>query len=84
MSNPPKGRSGGVLSVNAAARKNTAAQSGPKSSSRTPAPRLKLIVRRLPPGLTETEFWAVLGDDWKVGAGKVEWGAFRDGKISKE
>jgi regulator of nonsense transcripts 3 len=34
--------------------------------------------------LTETEFWAVLGEDWKVGAGRVDWAAFKDGKISKE
>ncbi|KIX00012.1 uncharacterized protein Z518_10939 [Rhinocladiella mackenziei CBS 650.93] len=85
MSNPPKGRSaGGVLPVNAAARKNATAQSGSKSSQRTPAPRLRLIIRRLPPGLTEPEFWTILGDDWKVGAGKVEWAAFKEGKISKD
>ncbi|KAI1624440.1 Smg-4/UPF3 family-domain-containing protein [Exophiala viscosa] len=84
MSHSTKGRAGGVLPVNAATRKNASAQSTPKSSSRTPAPRLRLVVRRLPPGLTETEFWTVLGDDWKVGAGRVDWAAFRDGKISRD
>lgn len=84
MSNSTKGRSGGVLPVNAATRKNAPAQSTSKPSSRTPAPRLRLVIRRLPPGLTETEFWAVLGDDWRVGAGRVDWAAFKDGKISKE
>jgi hypothetical protein len=34
--------------------------------------------------LTETEFWTALGQAWKVGAGKVEWAAFKDGKVSKE
>ncbi|KAK5421917.1 hypothetical protein LTR06_000174 [Exophiala xenobiotica] len=84
MSDQTKGRSGGVLPVNAAARKNAAAQSGSKGSARLPAPRLRLIIRRLPPGLTETEFWIALGDDWKVGSGKVDWAAFKDGKISKD
>jgi regulator of nonsense transcripts 3 len=84
MSDQAKGRSGGVLPVNAAARKNAVAQSGSKGSARLPAPRLRLIIRRLPPGLTETEFWIALGDDWKVGSGKVDWAAFKDGKISKE
>ncbi|KIV87206.1 hypothetical protein PV11_02768 [Exophiala sideris] len=84
MSNSTKGRAGGVLPVNAATRKNASVQSTPKSSSRTPAPRLRLVVRRLPPGLTETEFWTVLGDDWKIGGGRVDWAAFKDGKISKD
>lgn len=70
--------------MNAAARKNAASQPVAKTSSRTPAPRLRLVIRRLPPGLTEGEFWAALGDVWKVGAGKVDWAAFKDGKISKE
>ena len=53
---------------------------GPKS----PQPRLKLVVRRLPPGLTKTEFEGILGDEWKLGAGKVDWMLFKKGKISKE
>ncbi|KAJ9602673.1 hypothetical protein H2200_012867 [Cladophialophora chaetospira] len=79
-----RGRSAGVLPVNAATRKNAAAQSIAKSSQRTPAPRLRLIIRRLPPGLTETEFWATLGDEWRLGNGKVEWAAYKDGKISRD
>ncbi|KAL2444012.1 hypothetical protein ABEF95_014711 [Exophiala dermatitidis] len=84
MSNSTKGRSGGVLPVNAATRKNATPHSGSKSASRAPALRLRLVIRRLPPGLTESEFWAALGDEWKVGAGKVEWAAFKSGKISKD
>lgn len=84
MSNQSKGRSGGVLPVNAAARKTANASSTPKSSGRTPALKLRLIIRRLPPGLTQNEFWAALGEPWKVGGGKVEWAAFQDGKISRE
>ncbi|EXJ84680.1 hypothetical protein A1O3_05350 [Capronia epimyces CBS 606.96] len=84
MANPTKGRSGGVLTVNAATRKNAAPQSGSGSTPRAPTPRLRLVIRRLPPGLTEAEFWAALGDEWKVGAGKTEWAAFKNGKISKD
>lgn len=79
-----KGRSAGVLPVNAATRKTAASQSAAKSSPRTPAPRLRLIIRRLPPGLTETEFWTALGEDWQLGKGKVEWAAYKDGKVSRE
>ncbi|KAF2120703.1 Smg-4/UPF3 family-domain-containing protein [Lophiotrema nucula] len=53
---------------------------GPKA----PQPRLKLVLRRLPPGLTKTEFENVLGDEWKLGAGKVDWMLFKKGKISKD
>ena len=55
-----------------------------KSPAKAGMPKLRLIVRRLPPGLTETEFQSALGDEWKVGAGKVDWAAYKDGKVSKE
>jgi regulator of nonsense transcripts 3 len=55
-----------------------------KTQGRTGLPKLRLIVRRLPPGLTEEEFQTALGDEWKVGAGKVDWAAYKEGKISKE
>ena len=60
------------------------AQSASKSSNRTAAPRLRLIIRRLPPGLTESEFWTILGDEWRVNNGKVEWAAYKEGKVSRE
>lgn len=77
---PPAGVNG-VLSVTAL-QKNAPASAprGPK----IPAPRLKLICRRLPPGLTRTEFETFLGEEWKVGAGRVDWLNYRKGKISKE
>ncbi|KAF1994061.1 hypothetical protein P154DRAFT_40238 [Amniculicola lignicola CBS 123094] len=53
---------------------------GPKP----PSPRMKLICRRLPPGLTQAEFEAVIGDDWKMGAGRVDWFMYKRGKISKD
>ncbi|KAF2813337.1 uncharacterized protein BDZ99DRAFT_486607 [Mytilinidion resinicola] len=67
-----------VLQKNAPA----AAPRGP--SAKAAAPRLKLVLRRLPPGLTKAEFEAALGDDWKLGAGKVDWLLYKAGKISKD
>ena len=63
-------RTGGVLPV------PTAARSTPKQ----PAARLKLEVRRLPPGLTLTEFEETLGEEWKLNGGKVDWREYRQGK----
>lgn len=56
----------------------------PKTQGRAGLPKLRLIIRRLPPGLTEDEFQTALGGEWKVGAGKVDWAAYKEGKISKE
>ncbi|KAI4138884.1 MAG: hypothetical protein L6R39_006567, partial [Caloplaca ligustica] len=47
-------------------------------------PRLKLLIRRLPPGLTEGEFDSALGADWKVGNGRVDWAVYKPGKISTD
>lgn len=77
MPNNSKGR--GVLPINAAATKKPY-----KQTPRAPAPRLRLIIRRLPPGLTEAEFWECIGKEWQVGQGKVDWAAFKPGKLSKE
>jgi regulator of nonsense transcripts 3 len=49
-----------------------------------PTAKLKLIVRRLPPGLTEDEFATILSDEWKVGNGKVDWFLYKPGKDSTE
>ena len=46
--------------------------------------RLKVVIRRLPPGLTQKEFEAVLGEEWKVGGGQVDWAQFKPGKLSRE
>nr|OQO16201.1 hypothetical protein B0A51_15922 [Rachicladosporium sp. CCFEE 5018] len=63
----------GVLSIPASAR----TQASPQKSNA----RLKLEVRRLPPSLTLTEFEEILGEDWKLGAGKIDWREYRQGKI---
>jgi len=77
----PQSGVNGVLPV-AVLQKNTPtpAPRGPKAAS----PRLKLVLRRLPPGLTKSELDAILGEEWKLGAGKVDWMNFKKGKISKE
>ncbi|KAH6861166.1 Smg-4/UPF3 family-domain-containing protein [Alternaria rosae] len=77
---PPNNPSG-VLPVTLL-QKNAPAQSprGPRAAQ----PRLKLICRRLPPGLTKAEFTEALGDEWKLGAGKIDWMNYRKGKISTD
>jgi regulator of nonsense transcripts 3 len=77
---PPNGTNG-VIPITVL-QKNPPASTprGPKAQ----APRLKLICRRLPPGLTKAEFETILGEEWKVGGGKVDWFSYKKGKISKE
>ncbi|KAL8933488.1 MAG: hypothetical protein Q9211_005758, partial [Gyalolechia sp. 1 TL-2023] len=56
-------------------------------ASATGAPsalRLKILIRRLPPGLTEEEFQIALGDEWRVGGGRVDWASYKPGKVSKD
>lgn len=74
---PPKvmtrnDRGGGVLPVNAATR---------AALAKPAAARLKLEIRRLPPGLTLTELEEILGEEWRLGQGKVDWREYRQGKI---
>lgn len=80
-----KSRSGGLLPINpAVTKKGSPNANQSKSTPKLPSPRLRLIIRQLPPGLTEVEFWTALGNEWRVGEGRVEWAAFKDGKVSKE
>lgn len=73
----------GVLQIPAAAtQKNGPA--APKKPPKPAAPRLKLLVRRLPPGLTQAEFEAAVGSEWTPGSGKVDWFQYKAGKVSKE
>ncbi|KAF5695754.1 hypothetical protein FDENT_60 [Fusarium denticulatum] len=44
----------------------------------------KLVIRRLPPGMTETEFVSILGSEWELGKGKIDWFSFVEGKISTD
>jgi regulator of nonsense transcripts 3 len=74
---------GGLLPIPAAA---TQKSGGPpaKKAPKPPAPRLKLLIRRLPPGFTHGELETALGEQWKLGAGKVDWLQYKPGKVSKE
>ncbi|GAD97747.1 nonsense-mediated mRNA decay protein Upf3, putative [Paecilomyces variotii No. 5] len=74
---------GGVLPISASATQKNASTST-KSTAKPPTPRLKLVVRRLPPGLTQAEFESALGDEWKLGASKVDWFQYKQGKVSKD
>lgn len=85
MSQTSKASTNGVLQIPASATQKGASQSqGKRSSTRATSSRLKLLVRRLPPGLTKAEFETALGEEWKIGGGKVEWFMYKDGKVSKE
>jgi regulator of nonsense transcripts 3 len=55
-----------------------------RASRRAVQPRLKLVIRRLPPGLTQTEFETAIGSEWTVGKGRVDWLDYHQGKISKD
>ena len=89
MAAPPRvtiakpNRPNGVLSVPASATQKRGGH-GPIKQPSQPAARLKLVIRRLPPGLTEDELESILGETWKTGAGKVSWSSYKPGKISKE
>lgn len=62
----------------------TAAQTAGKTPAKASNPKLKVVVRRLAPGLTEEEFTQILGDEWAVNRGKVDWFSYKPGKESKE
>ncbi|KAI5863574.1 Smg-4/UPF3 family-domain-containing protein [Durotheca rogersii] len=79
-SRKPNGASG-VLSASTAHASNDAPKA-PKT--REPLKGRKVVIRRLPPGLSEAEFWAILGDEWKSRNGKVDWTRFHDGQISQD
>ena len=77
-------RANGILPVPA---NNTAKRNLPQADAMslkgTPS-KLKVLIRRLPPGFTKSECETALGNDWKVNAGKVDWLSFKRGKLSEE
>lgn len=83
------GKAPGVLQIPAAATQKSTPSPKPataKKAPKPPTPRLKLLVRRLPPGLTVSEFEHALGEEWKSGGdgGKIDWMQYKPGKVSKE
>lgn len=77
-------RANGVLSIPASATQKRATAGPARPFTKAMTPRLKVLVRRLPPGLSLDEFEAGLGDEWKVNGGKVDWVVYKEGKVSKE
>ncbi|KAI5294483.1 hypothetical protein KEM52_003914 [Ascosphaera acerosa] len=43
----------------------------------------KVVVRRLPPGLSQDEFFRVLGEEWRAGGPLVDWMSYRTGKVAR-
>lgn len=76
-----RNQTNGVLSVNTT---QTPGNPSKQPAGKPPSSKMKLIVRRLAPGLTEAEYLSVLDDEWKVGQGKVDWFQYKPGKDSKE
>ena len=74
----------GVLPISASATQQRIPPSSIKPSTKASTSRLKVVIRRLPPNLTLAEFEAVLGEEWKVNQGKVDWFSYKPGKLSKE
>lgn len=71
---------GGVIPISA-----TSVNAGPRENSgKNAAIRNKVVLRRLPPGLTSAELEDALGDEWKQGKGRINWTSFKPGKPSKE
>lgn len=66
---------------------NQATSDSPRPSKARGSQGEKIVIRRLPPGLTEDEFWTILGEEWKAdksGKGKTDWTDFIVGKSSRE
>ncbi|KAA8565956.1 hypothetical protein MFRU_022g00590 [Monilinia fructicola] len=76
-----RNQANGVLSVTTS---QTSGNTPKQTASKPASSKMKLIVRRLAPGLTEAEFFSVIGEDWKVGQGKVDWFQYKAGKDSKD
>lgn len=76
-----RNQTNGVLPV---ANTQTSSNTSKHTASKPASSKMKLIVRRLAPGLTEAEFISILGDEWNLGQGKVDWFQYKSGKDSKE
>ncbi|KAK4175880.1 putative regulator of nonsense transcripts [Triangularia setosa] len=61
----------------------SSADSPKATKTKAPANGEKVVIRRLPPGMTEEEYHNILGDEWKLGNGKVDWFSWCSGKVSQ-
>jgi regulator of nonsense transcripts 3 len=73
-------RANGILPVVAKGRPGNPATASIKGV----APRLKVVIRRLPPGLTEEEFLTFIGEEWGTDNEKIDWASYRGGKVSRK
>ena len=71
--------------TNGASQDNSSQTETPKvGKAKAPVTGKKVVIRRLPPGITADEAWNILGEQWKDGNGKVDWSQFQTGTISHE
>jgi regulator of nonsense transcripts 3 len=60
-------------------------EDAPKATkAKTPVEGEKVIIRRLPPGMTEDEFKTIIGEEWMPGYGRCDWFSFSPGKVARE
>ncbi|UKZ82031.1 hypothetical protein TrVFT333_009813 [Trichoderma virens FT-333] len=78
------GKAKGSAEKQAEARSTNDADPPKAPKTRTPHEGEKVIIRRLPPGMTEAECLSILGSEWAVGSGKVDWFSYAPGKASNE
>ena len=80
------GATNGVLPVSLLATQKGPSQSGSlkPAGAKPVGPRLKVVIRRLPPELTEPELVEVLGPEWRAGGERVDWMVYKPGKTSQE
>ncbi|KAL7950948.1 Smg-4/UPF3 family domain-containing protein [Trichoderma barbatum] len=78
------GKAKGSAEKQAEARSTNDADTPKAPKTRTPHEGDKVIIRRLPPGMTEAECLSILGPEWAVGDGKVDWFSYAPGKVSNE
>jgi regulator of nonsense transcripts 3 len=74
----------GILEAPAAARAPQSRPQAKQPQNKIEEPRLKVVIRRLPPGLTQQELEATLGPDWTPGGGRVDYFNFKQGKMDRE
>jgi hypothetical protein len=72
-------KANGILQIATGSASNEA---GRQAKGKAVMESVKATVRRLPPGLREYEFIAILGESWQVGKGKVDWMSYDEGKTS--
>lgn len=80
------GTTNGVLPISASATQKASQHGGSlkPANVKSIGPRLKVVIRRLPPGLTEEELLENLGPEWRSGGERVDWMVYKPGKTSQE